>query len=68
MTPAMMAELRQRLVVLRDEVLQQLAEADHLDAGRIALLAHVGGALAAINAAQAEVEAPNTAAAVPGSS
>jgi hypothetical protein len=34
----------------RADVLRQLAEADHVDAGRLALLADVGGALAVLDA------------------
>ena len=40
--------LRDRLIGLRADVLQQLAEADHLDAGLLATLAHVEIVLAAL--------------------
>src|SRR5215204_4045920 len=43
---------RDRLVALRDDALRQLAEADVIDAGLLALVAHVGAALAALDAAQ----------------
>ena len=41
--------LRDRLIALRAALLQQLAEADHLDAGLLATLAHVETVLAALN-------------------
>jgi hypothetical protein len=43
-------------------VVEQLAEADHLDAGMLALLANVRSALAAFDTAQAEAEAAEQAA------
>jgi hypothetical protein len=42
------ATLRDRLLALRADVLQQLADADHLDSGLLALLAHVETVLAAL--------------------
>ena len=48
--------LRDRLLALRDDVLRQLAKADHLDSGLLALLGNVGAALAALDAAPEDVE------------
>jgi hypothetical protein len=42
------AALRARLLALRADVLQQLANADHLDSGLLATLAHVETVLAAL--------------------
>jgi hypothetical protein len=41
--------LRDRLVALRDDTLRQLAAADYLDAGLVALLGNVGSALAVLD-------------------
>lgn len=43
-----LAVLRDRLVALRDDTLRQLAAADHLDAGLVALLGYLGTALIAL--------------------
>jgi hypothetical protein len=51
------ATLRDRLLVLRDDVLRQLAEADYLDSGLLGLLGNVGAALATLDTAPADVEA-----------
>jgi hypothetical protein len=50
MSPDATAALRARLLALRDDALRQLAEADHLDGGLLALVGNVGAALAAIDA------------------
>ncbi len=44
-----MIALRDRLLRLRSSALDQLAAADHLDAGMLAVLANVGAALAALD-------------------
>ena len=44
------AALRTRLLELRDDALHQLATADHIDAGLLALVAHATDALAAVDA------------------
>jgi hypothetical protein len=46
--PDTLAGLRDRLLDMRDELVEQLAEADVLDGGLLALLGDVGGALAAL--------------------
>jgi hypothetical protein len=65
-TPEALSELRERLAALRDDVLRQLAQADHVDAGFLALLGNVGAALAAVDAARTEAEATVPAAMVSG--
>jgi hypothetical protein len=57
------AALRDRLVALRDDTLRQLAAADHLDAGLVALLGNVGSALAVLD--RPASPAPPAAAVVP---
>ena len=49
--------VRDRLGALRDDLLRQLAEADHLDAGLLATLAHVETVLARLDR-DAGTEAP----------
>jgi len=46
------ATVRGRLVGLRDDALRQLAAADHLDGGMLALVGNVSSAIAAIDAAE----------------
>ena len=46
--PDAIAELRERLHILRRDAARQLAEADHLDAGLLILLGNVGAALVAL--------------------
>lgn len=46
--PDAIAELRERLHILRCDAARQLAEADHLDAGLLTLLGNVGAALVAL--------------------
>jgi hypothetical protein len=43
------AALRDRLLVLRDDLRQRLAAADHLDAGWLRTLAHTETVLAALD-------------------
>ena len=47
--PDVLATLRDRLLVLRDDLRQRLAAADHLDAGLLAMLAPAEIALAALD-------------------
>ena len=48
MSPPDAAAVRERLLGLRAALLQQLAEADHLDAGLLRVLADVETVLAAV--------------------
>ena len=48
--------LREKLVGLRDELVDRLAA--NLDGGEIALLGSVGAAIAAVDAMQSEIVAP----------
>jgi hypothetical protein len=52
--PATVSNTRARLLALRADLLRQLAEVDNLDGGQLALLGHVGAALAAIDAEPGE--------------
>ena len=47
--PDALAALRDRLLVLRDDLRQRLAAADHLDAGWLRALADVGTVLGALD-------------------
>jgi len=55
---AALAGLRERLHEMRDDALQQLAEADHLDTGLLALLANTSTVLATIEAEAATAATP----------
>jgi hypothetical protein len=50
--------LRDRLCVLRRDALSRLAAADRIDAGMLELVAHTGGALAALEAETMQAIAP----------
>jgi hypothetical protein len=50
-----LAELRERLVTLRQDLVGRLAAS--LDGGKIALLGSVGAAIAAVDAMQSEIVA-----------
>ncbi len=56
MTPDALAELRQRLVSLRDDALRQLAEADTLDGGLLRLVGDADTALRALGAPYARFD------------
>jgi hypothetical protein len=47
--PDVLDRLRDRLLVLRDDLRRRLAEADHLDGGLLAMLADVETVLAALD-------------------
>jgi hypothetical protein len=53
-----MTDLRERLLALRADALRQLAEADHLDTGLLALLANTSTVLATIEAEAATAATP----------
>jgi hypothetical protein len=57
--PSGMASLRDRLLALRDDLRQRLAEADHLDTGLLQILAATEIVLTALDRDGAAIGLPN---------
>ena len=51
-------DLRERLLTMRESLVEGLGSAPHIDGGHLALLGHVGTALSALNAIPPDCAAP----------